>query len=85
MTENKKFNTGNLVRLKSGGPLMTVNSMPQTDGLVSAEWFVEGKLQRDRFDVESLVRVEEPMELTREHFEARGATFAEIVTRGESW
>lgn len=43
---------GDTVRLKSGGPLMTVE---YTDnGKVDCVWFVDGKLFRETFDKRSL-------------------------------
>lgn len=49
------FKTGNTVRLKSGGPLMTVSSVCQEDyapfskGDVSCKWFEGEKIKGDRF------------------------------------
>jgi len=54
--------TGDLVALKSGGPLMTVNSMTREDKLVSCEWFSGERLRRDSFDRECLVTLDEIME-----------------------
>lgn len=48
------FEPGRTVRLKSGGPLMTVQSI-DPDGLVNCEWFDEKKtLQTKAFRASSL-------------------------------
>lgn len=38
MKEEIKFEIGDVVRLKSGGPWMTVSS-PKKDGCIECEWF----------------------------------------------
>jgi uncharacterized protein YodC (DUF2158 family) len=49
------FRSGDTVRLKSGGPLMTVNSV-NTDGEVWCEWFDKtDKPQAKSFAINSLV------------------------------
>jgi len=50
MTE-QTFNAGDTVRLKSGGPLMTVESAFETYGAmqVHCTWFVGTKLERGSF------------------------------------
>jgi len=58
------FNPGDIVRLKSGGPHMTVDKEGDLAKLIFGErvfckWFVEGKLHSDSFSAESLVRVPE--------------------------
>jgi uncharacterized protein YodC (DUF2158 family) len=45
---------GDVVRLKSGGPVMTVNSV--SDGYARCSWFNGDKLERESFVIESLER-----------------------------
>ena len=48
----ESFNVGDTVRLKSGGPRMTVESLEQFDGMdtVSCVWFDEkNEVQRQTF------------------------------------
>jgi uncharacterized protein YodC (DUF2158 family) len=47
----KTFKVGDLVRLKSGGPVMTVASVGQS---VHCQWFAGAKLEKGFFDAESL-------------------------------
>lgn len=42
------FTTGAVVRLKGGGPKLTVYDW-RSDGLVQVEWFIGAALQRDVF------------------------------------
>lgn len=50
-----QFKAGDTVRLKSGGPLMTIHSV-QTDGDAWCEWFDEkGAAQSKGFLITSLV------------------------------
>ena len=55
-----KFKCGDVVRLISGGPLMTVNAFGgHPDGLVvGCDWFAGDQLRRDAFDAANLVQVE---------------------------
>lgn len=48
-----KFDKGDVVSKKVGGPLMTVE-LTRTDGLVSCQWFNDGHLHRDCFDPNTL-------------------------------
>ena len=53
------FKTGDVVRLKSGGPKMTVILCSDIEGVLGADalWFVEGKTEAARFPAEALVAV----------------------------
>lgn len=51
-----KFKKGDLVQLKSGGPVMTVDNMNRYEIWVDVAWFVRGRLRRDTFAVEAVVR-----------------------------
>lgn len=54
------FNTGDIVKLKSGGPDMTVQGTANTSGThVYCQWFAGKKLERGNFPVDSLVPVVE--------------------------
>ena len=45
------FSPGDVVRLKSGGPPMTVNTLRNGgDAIVPCEWFAGDILRRDEFD-----------------------------------
>lgn len=47
-----KFNAGDCVKLKSGGPAMTIARV--TDGGIECSWFADGSLQHGSFTPESL-------------------------------
>lgn len=56
MTNAKeKFAVGTIVKLKSGGPDMTVQI--SDDDYLYAQWFAGKKLERGRFPVSSLEKV----------------------------
>lgn len=44
----KKFEVGDIVRLKSGGPAMTVTHI-HMDGELNASWFVKCEVKHGRF------------------------------------
>ena len=48
-----QFQKGDLVRLKSGGPVMTVN-VTHPDGSVNTAWFSGKKLETGYFEKETL-------------------------------
>lgn len=53
-----KFEDGALVQLKSGGPIMTVESYHKDSDKYYCEWFVNGKRNNELFRKTSLVRYE---------------------------
>ena len=53
MAKSKDFAIGAIVKLKSGGPDMTVQT-PAKDGYLNAQWFAGKKLEQGRFPVSSL-------------------------------
>ena len=53
----EKYNEGDVVRLKSGGPIMTVG-MVADDGDLLCQWFTDNKLQESFFNPNSLEKVE---------------------------
>lgn len=56
-----KFTTGDLVRLKSGGPVMTVDGYaPGSSGKLSCVWFEGSEHKRAAFRPEALVPAEAP-------------------------
>ncbi len=61
---SKEIKAGDLVRLKSGGPLMTVENvgnygMSTTVIKASCSWFNGNKKEKDLIAVDALVREEE--------------------------
>ena len=56
------FEKGETVRLKSGGPTMTVSDTDTIKGEVKCNWFSGAKRQKGRFEPEELERVEEDEE-----------------------
>ncbi|HBO8836169.1 TPA: DUF2158 domain-containing protein [Pseudomonas aeruginosa] len=55
MAKQHAFNVGDIVRLKSGGPDMTVQTLPEVGGrLFTCQWFAGKKLENGRFPGESL-------------------------------
>lgn len=50
---------GDVVRLKSGGPKMTVSSLDTYNHIVYCKWFVHDELKSERFNPESLEVVSE--------------------------
>lgn len=63
MAKEAAFNVGDIVKLKSGGPDMTVNevmkdySTGRNTGNYRCQWFAGKKLDHGLFPVESLERV----------------------------
>lgn len=51
----QKPGVGAVVRLKSGGPLMTVMAEPRDDDNISVGWFDGGEMRRDAFTPAELV------------------------------
>ncbi len=61
--EEREWNPGDVVRLVSGGPPMTVTSLQLSDPLiVSCEWFAGDDLRRDAFDASNIEWVLTPEE-----------------------
>lgn len=48
------FSIGQTVRLKSGGPLMTVMSEPDRVNMVACTWFVQSDVKGHVFNVAAL-------------------------------
>lgn len=65
MSKTPVFNVGDLVKLKSGGPDMTVRSLSEHHiskeftGVYSCQWFAGKKLDAGNFPEESLEKVED--------------------------
>lgn len=55
------FRSGNFVRLKAGGPIMTVEAVYATGSaeMVQCQWFREGKFHQGIFEAMDLVHMEE--------------------------
>lgn len=55
MTKKYAFAVGEIVKLKSGGPEMTVQSIPSArEEFYYCQWFAGKKLERGRFPEDSL-------------------------------
>lgn len=55
MSDQVKFAVGNIVKLKSGGPEMTVQTVPEkTNMYYTCQWFAGKKLESGRFPADSL-------------------------------
>ena len=55
---DSQFKAGDVVKLRSGGPKMTVNGQ-SSDGSIICIWFEGHNPKRDVFAAESLKKVEE--------------------------
>ena len=53
MSQDEQFPVGTIVKLKSGGPDMTVQTNDEY-GYVFAQWFAGKKLEKGRFPANSL-------------------------------
>ena len=53
---SESFQVADIVKLKSGGPPMTIESVNGADGKVYCVWFVEGEIQAALFTPETLIR-----------------------------
>ncbi|MBI6887208.1 YodC family protein [Pseudomonas putida] len=59
MSTEMLFKVGDLVRIKSGGPVMTVQAVLKSSNLFDCQWFAGKKLEVGRFPADSLVPVQE--------------------------
>lgn len=50
---------GDVVRLKSGGPKMTVSTVDEYNHIVYCKWFVHDELKSERFSPDSLEVISE--------------------------
>lgn len=57
MKIGKEFEVGSIVKLKSGGPEMTVQYKESDPTYYRCQWFAGKKLENGRFPPESLERV----------------------------
>ncbi|CRM12723.1 putative small protein [Pseudomonas sp. 24 E 13] len=58
MSTGIEFKVGEIVKLKSGGPDMTVRAYRLSNNLYTCQWFAGKKLDQGEFRTESLVRVD---------------------------
>lgn len=49
-----KFKKGDLVKLKSGGPVMTIDTVIESDNLASCKWFHNGEIKTHLFNLDAL-------------------------------
>lgn len=55
MASNKGYAIGDVVKLKSGGPDMTIRSIPEVyQGIYRCQWFAGKKLEDGAFPYDSL-------------------------------
>lgn len=64
MSNQKKFKVGDIVKLKSGGPDMTVEAVDRNfnneeTGSFTCQWFAGRKLDEGSFPLESIILVTE--------------------------
>lgn len=58
MAAKREFNVGDIVELKSGGPRMTVKSLPTEAGSqYTCQWFAGKKLEQGHFPEDSIQAV----------------------------
>ena len=64
MSKKTGYAVGDVVKLRSGGPEMTVNSAPdgQYRDYYHCQWFAGKKLESGNFEEEQLVQIEMPSE-----------------------
>lgn len=55
MAEGNEFATGDFVKLKSGGPVMTVKGYRKISDAFICQWFAGKKLEQGEFFPDSLV------------------------------
>lgn len=61
MNDGNRFAVGDIVKLKSGGPDMTIRVSPDTAGKsYVCQWFAGKKLEQGNFPEDSLTQVEVP-------------------------
>jgi uncharacterized protein YodC (DUF2158 family) len=65
MEKGKKFQPGDSVRLKSGGPLMTVDSWDDSYIQYLCTWFDDKRLESQRFNEESLEKSSDGLKMTK--------------------
>jgi uncharacterized protein YodC (DUF2158 family) len=59
MATNREFKVGDIVVLKSGGPNMTIKSIPTETGTsYTCQWFAGKKLEQGVFPENSIKKVE---------------------------
>jgi len=56
-----EFKAGDLVSLKSGGPIMTVDSVERGFGSVVCVWFAGAKRESAHFKTDSIEAAEKPV------------------------
>ena len=64
MSKKTGYGVGDVVKLRSGGPEMTVNSVPDGEyrDYYHCQWFAGKKLESGNFEEEQLVQIEMPRE-----------------------
>jgi len=56
---SQKLKIGDVVKLKSGGPDMTIKSIDESGTFIRCQWFVGDKVEADYFSPDSLQLVVE--------------------------
>jgi uncharacterized protein YodC (DUF2158 family) len=52
-----QFEVGDVVRLRSGGPKMTIQEVIQIGGNIRCQWFVQGEVRHSVFHPRSLQKL----------------------------
>jgi uncharacterized protein YodC (DUF2158 family) len=67
MSESKqKFRPGDIVQLKSGGPIMTVDTEEKSE--IGCLWFAESELRNGRFSPTSLKLAESTLQTDKREY-----------------
>ncbi|MFB9107751.1 YodC family protein [Flavobacterium gyeonganense] len=59
-----EFKPGDTVRLKSGGPLMTIDYIEPENGLIACEWFDKKALKSSHFKATSIEHDNDDIDIT---------------------
>lgn len=72
------FDVGDVVRLNSGGPLMTVDYL-RDDSTIQVVWFAGDELRRDAFEAQELLSMSAPITRTGLPLQSEDASFHSVI------